>query len=50
MLGKMDLVSKYVSKSKKSVEFIRSDKYLTDLLTGAILRRLPVGIKATCTC
>ena len=30
MLGKMDLVSKNVSKSEKSVEFLRCDKYLTD--------------------
>ncbi len=44
MLGKTDLVSKYVSKSGKSVKFMRPDKYLTDLLTGAILRKFPVSI------
>ena len=50
MLGKMDLVSKYVSKSEKSVKFTRPDEYLTDLLTGAIMRKFLVGIKPTCTC
>ncbi len=44
MLGKTDLVSKYVSKLEKMVEFMRSDEYLTDLLTGAILRKFLVGI------
>ena len=50
MLGKTDLVSKNVSKSEKTVKFMRCDEYLTDLLTRAILRKFPVGIKPTCTC
>ena len=50
MLAKTDLVSKYVSKSEKLVEFGRSNEFLTDLLTGAILRRFPVSIKPTYTC
>ncbi len=44
MLAKTALVSKYVSISGKSVKIMRPDKYLTDLLTGAVLRKFLVSI------